>query len=260
MAAPNDEENNDSANSQIPLPTEQNSTDNQASTDLPLIAAAGGHIFTNDPAVTLQARVEGVPGTVHYLPPGVCLQQVLTQASVYSTIDRLEALQANTSAPVSASDGQVATTATSTSEEQVSTSAAAPDSEKHGSTGGGIKNTPEKVTAVITSSESRATTLKSDTQDDIEATCSDSEGPDIPTPTSSEVDDMSSHEEGVVKVKLLPKPEGWKGDPGNPNFKTLGTISAPVMRKVEPVGPAYLQFARMVSVGRSNSPSCAYPA
>lgn len=68
--------------------------------------------------------------------------------------------------------------------------------------------------------------------------------PDSP-PESAE---MATHKDnGIPKVKFLPKPEGWKGDPGNPNFKTLGTLSPPVMRKIEPAGPHFLAFARRVS-------------
>lgn len=54
-------------------------------------------------------------------------------------------------------------------------------------------------------------------------------------------------DDGIPKVKFPPKPEGWKGDPGNPNFRALGTLSPPVMRKIEPAGPHFLAFARRVS-------------
>jgi hypothetical protein len=67
-------------------------------------------------------------------------------------------------------------------------------------------------------------------------------------PNSSESSDMGvSDDNGIPKVKFPPKPDGWKGDPGNPNFKTLGTLSPPVMRKIEPAGPHFLAFARRVS-------------
>lgn len=70
------------------------------------------------------------------------------------------------------------------------------------------------------------------------------------TPSASSVEstEMASHkDDDIPKVKFLPKPEGWKGDPGNPNFKTLGTLSPPIMRKIEPAGPHFLAFARRVS-------------
>lgn len=52
----------------------------------------------------------------------------------------------------------------------------------------------------------------------------------------------------------FPMPEGWKGDSGdNPNFKALGKLSAPVMRKIEPSGPAYLAYARRKLKGRTFS-------
>jgi hypothetical protein len=53
--------------------------------------------------------------------------------------------------------------------------------------------------------------------------------------------------DAIPKLRFLPKPEGWKGDAGNSNFKTLGTLSPPVMRKIEPAGPHFLAFARRVS-------------
>lgn len=36
-------------------------------------------------------------------------------------------------------------------------------------------------------------------------------------------------------------------------FKALGTLSAPVMRKIEPVGPAFLAYARRKRHGRTFS-------
>jgi DnaJ homolog subfamily C member 2 len=60
-------------------------------------------------------------------------------------------------------------------------------------------------------------------------------------------------DDGIPWVKFPPKPEGWKGDPGNPNFKTLGTLSPPIMRQIEPAGPHFLAFARRVSHFESNS-------
>lgn len=67
--------------------------------------------------------------------------------------------------------------------------------------------------------------------------------------TSSEREMASQKDDGVPWVKFPPKPEGWKGDPGNPNFKALGTLSAPIMRKIEPAGPHFLAYARRVSLG-----------
>ena len=67
--------------------------------------------------------------------------------------------------------------------------------------------------------------------------------------TSSELRKMRAQEDhGIPSVKFPPKPEGWKGDPGNPNFKALGTLSPPVMMKIEPAGPHFLAFARRVSL------------
>jgi hypothetical protein len=69
-----------------------------------------------------------------------------------------------------------------------------------------------------------------------------------PPTVSSDSSNMGVKEDdGIPWVKFPPKPEGWKGDPGNPNFKTLGTLSPPVMRKIEPAGPYFLAFARRVS-------------
>lgn len=57
-----------------------------------------------------------------------------------------------------------------------------------------------------------------------------------------------SGEEPALVVNLPPKPAGWKGDEGNPNFRAMGTLSPPVMRQIEPAGPAFLAFARRVSM------------
>lgn len=52
----------------------------------------------------------------------------------------------------------------------------------------------------------------------------------------------------------FPMPDGWKGDSAdNPNFKALGKLSQPVMRKIEPSGPAYLAYARRKLKGRTFS-------
>ncbi len=66
------------------------------------------------------------------------------------------------------------------------------------------------------------------------------------------------NDDGIPWVKFPPKPEGWKGDPGNPNFKTLGTLSPPVMRQIEPAGPHFLAFARRVSFSRQFSSMLAH--
>jgi hypothetical protein len=70
----------------------------------------------------------------------------------------------------------------------------------------------------------------------------------LPAAPISESSRMGAQEDAAIpKLKFLPKPEGWKGDAGNPNFRTLGTLSPPVMRKIEPAGPHFLAFARRVS-------------
>jgi DnaJ homolog subfamily C member 2 len=48
-------------------------------------------------------------------------------------------------------------------------------------------------------------------------------------------------------------PAEWKGDDGNPNFKAIGTLSSPVMRKIEPYGAAFLAHARRKRHGRTFS-------
>ena len=65
---------------------------------------------------------------------------------------------------------------------------------------------------------------------------------------------MSAIDSGLDEPMLPALPEGWKGDSeDNPNFKALGTLSTPVMRKIEPVGPHYLAFARRKTHGRTFS-------
>ena len=65
---------------------------------------------------------------------------------------------------------------------------------------------------------------------------------------SSESSKMATQKDDEIPwVKFPPKPEGWKGDPGNSNFKALGTLSPPIMRKIEPAGPHFLAYARRVS-------------
>ena len=63
----------------------------------------------------------------------------------------------------------------------------------------------------------------------------------------------------VMKVKEdLPElptlPKDWVGgSDDNPNFKAIASLSPPVMRKLEPVGPAFLAFARRKRHGRTFS-------
>jgi hypothetical protein len=72
--------------------------------------------------------------------------------------------------------------------------------------------------------------------------------PAFSAPPISELSRMGAQgNDAIPKLRFLPKPEGWKGDAGNANFKTLGTLSPPVMRKIEPAGPYFLAFARRVS-------------
>lgn len=44
-----------------------------------------------------------------------------------------------------------------------------------------------------------------------------------------------------------------KSDETKPTFRALGTLSAPVMRKVEPVGPAFIGWSRRKRHGRTFS-------
>jgi DnaJ family protein C protein 2 len=48
-------------------------------------------------------------------------------------------------------------------------------------------------------------------------------------------------------------PSEWKGDEGNTNFRAVGTLSQPVMRKIEPYGAAFLAHARRKRHGRTFS-------
>ncbi|OAG37144.1 hypothetical protein AYO21_08679 [Fonsecaea monophora] len=61
-------------------------------------------------------------------------------------------------------------------------------------------------------------------------------------------EDMTSH--GLV----LPPTESWKGDgDDSPNFRSLGKLSPPVMRKIEPFGAQFLAYARRKRHGRTFS-------
>ncbi len=48
-------------------------------------------------------------------------------------------------------------------------------------------------------------------------------------------------------------PAEWKGDDGNVNFRSVGSLSPPVMRKIEPYGAAFLAHARRKRHGRTFS-------
>lgn len=45
----------------------------------------------------------------------------------------------------------------------------------------------------------------------------------------------------------------WKGDDGSSSFKAVGSLSPPVMRKIEPYGAAFLAHARRKRHGRTFS-------
>jgi DnaJ family protein C protein 2 len=59
----------------------------------------------------------------------------------------------------------------------------------------------------------------------------------------------------MAEVKLIPAPAAdWKGDSDeNPNFRSLGKLSPPVMRKIEPYGASFLAYARRKRHGRTFS-------
>lgn len=64
--------------------------------------------------------------------------------------------------------------------------------------------------------------------------------------------EMAKYED--LPMAGIPMPEGWKGDsPENPNFKALGKLSPPIMRKIEPSGPAFIAFSRRKLKGRTFS-------
>ena len=48
-------------------------------------------------------------------------------------------------------------------------------------------------------------------------------------------------------------PAEWKGDDSSPNFRAVGSLSPPVMRKIEPYGAAFLAHARRKRHGRTFS-------
>ncbi|KAK5070523.1 Zuotin [Lithohypha guttulata] len=54
--------------------------------------------------------------------------------------------------------------------------------------------------------------------------------------------------------KVVPSPEGFKAsDDSNPNFRSVSSLSNGVMRTIEPVGPAFMAFARRKRLGRTFS-------
>ena len=59
----------------------------------------------------------------------------------------------------------------------------------------------------------------------------------------------------VFEGGILPSlPKDWEGgSKDNPNFKAIGTLSPPVMRRIEPVGPHFLAYARRKRHGRTFS-------
>lgn len=71
-----------------------------------------------------------------------------------------------------------------------------------------------------------------------------------------EVSDIMVKDDDYDRLPMagFPMPEGWKGDsPENPNFKALGKLSAPIMRKIEPSGPAFIAYSRRKLKGRTFS-------
>ncbi len=58
----------------------------------------------------------------------------------------------------------------------------------------------------------------------------------------------------AVQDAIPPPPAGWKGDnDANPQFRALGQLSPPVMRKIEPYGAQFLAYARRKRHGRTFS-------
>lgn len=77
---------------------------------------------------------------------------------------------------------------------------------------------------------------------------------DAPTEAPTSSNNMAKYNDENLPMAGFVMPEGWKGDnPENPNFKAIGKLSAPVMRKIEPSGPAYLAYARRKLKGRTFS-------
>ena len=59
----------------------------------------------------------------------------------------------------------------------------------------------------------------------------------------------------MAEEKVVPAPaEEWKGESDkNPNFRAVGKLSSPVMRKIEPYGASFLAYARRKRHGRTFS-------
>jgi len=59
----------------------------------------------------------------------------------------------------------------------------------------------------------------------------------------------------MAQVATIPPPStDWKGDSeANPHFKSLGKLSAPINRKIEPYGAQFLAYARRKRHGRTFS-------
>lgn len=57
--------------------------------------------------------------------------------------------------------------------------------------------------------------------------------------------------DGVSTIPALAA--DWKGDDGNTGFRAVGSLSSPVMRKIEPYGAAFLAHARRKRHGRTFS-------
>lgn len=59
----------------------------------------------------------------------------------------------------------------------------------------------------------------------------------------------------MAEAATIPPPSSdWKGDSDtNPHFKSLGKLSAPINRKIEPYGAQFLAYARRKRHGRTFS-------
>jgi DnaJ homolog subfamily C member 2 len=66
---------------------------------------------------------------------------------------------------------------------------------------------------------------------------------------------MPANAQDGRSLSVLPHlPSAWAGSgKDNPNFKAVGTLSAPVMRKIEPYGKHFLAYARRKRLGRTFS-------
>lgn len=59
----------------------------------------------------------------------------------------------------------------------------------------------------------------------------------------------------MAEAATIPPPSAdWKGDSdANPHFKSLGKLSSPINRKIEPYGAQFLAYARRKRHGRTFS-------